>query len=388
MEEIVRRTIADPERADVQEAIAKAVEADSSEYIRRYCEDPRSIDGRYICADLFKEVFEPYRASRESRSRYNNCVHNTAAALAGEQFRQVLTLPSYRQQARDKVVFLTGIPGAGKTSLVLSQDDALADDVHAIFEGQMAKPATTIPKVRAVLEEGLRPVIFAVHVQPEFALRNTFKRFKEEGRGASVGVMSQIMGGLPDGLREVYCALGDAVALAVVDARNPCHRRLLLGWNHLQVLESAGNEQQIRQRLETELEREWHAGRIDADCYQQARGAAPVRQPLGLGEAGASQHGADVAGRGLPQGSGQEAFLSEIGKPDVVKGSYWGRIERIDRGMVVQHVGRGVFVGHDVKDIRVSGDGVCAGQTVSVNYRDGVGQVTARRARGIEGCRR
>ena len=89
-----------------------------------------------------------------------------------------------------------------------------------------------------VLDAGLQPVIIAVHTTPENALRNTLQRFREEGRGASIGTMSAIQGGLPDGLRAVEKHFGEAVELTVVDYRdrsNPQQRR---GWDNLQVLAS------------------------------------------------------------------------------------------------------------------------------------------------------
>ena len=83
-----------------------------------YVADPRSFGGRYIAADLFKETFAAYAESRESRNRYNAPVHNSAAVLSAEQFRRVLRQAD--DPARDTVVLLTGIPGAGKTSSVLA----------------------------------------------------------------------------------------------------------------------------------------------------------------------------------------------------------------------------------------------------------------------------
>ena len=144
-----------------------------------YAADPRSFGGRYVATDLFKETFAAYAASRESRNRYNAPVHNSAAVLSAEQFRRVLRQAD--DPARDTVVLLTGIPGAGKTSLVLA-GGGLSPDTKAVFEGQLVKPETTIPKVQQVLDAGLRPVIIAVHATPESALRNTLKRFGEEGR--------------------------------------------------------------------------------------------------------------------------------------------------------------------------------------------------------------
>jgi hypothetical protein len=72
----------------------------------------QSLGGRYVSADLFKETFEEYRASKDSRNRYNAPVHNSAAVLASEYLRRLISAPGQRE--RDTVILLTGIPGAGR----------------------------------------------------------------------------------------------------------------------------------------------------------------------------------------------------------------------------------------------------------------------------------
>jgi Zeta toxin len=149
---------------------------------------------------LFKETFEEYGASKDSRNRYNAPVHNSAAVLASEYLRRLISAPGQHEQ--DTVILLTGIPGAGKTSSVL-RGGKLPSKVRAVYEGQLSNPETAIAKVRQVLGAGLEPVIVAVHVKPELALQNTLRRFEEVGRGASIGIMAAIQGGLPESLQVV-----------------------------------------------------------------------------------------------------------------------------------------------------------------------------------------
>lgn len=70
----------------------------------------------------------------------------------------------------------------------------LPEHIRCVFEGQMSNPVTTFEKIQQVLDAGLKPVIIAVHARPEDALQNTFRRFKEHGRGASINVMASIAG--------------------------------------------------------------------------------------------------------------------------------------------------------------------------------------------------
>src|SRR6202048_2574495 len=107
MDKLQLRQIGDPERDHVQRAIIAGVEADPARFIERYKALEYSFKGRYVAADLFKETFEVYRASREARNRYNIPVHNAAATLAAEQLNRWLKEP--KEEGIDPVWFLTGI---------------------------------------------------------------------------------------------------------------------------------------------------------------------------------------------------------------------------------------------------------------------------------------
>lgn len=142
LEPIARQQFAEPDRARVQdEAIASAI-GRTEWHIQRYRQDPRSFGGRYVAADLFKESFEAFAASKDARNRYNTPVHNAAAVLSAEQLRRLLAEPA---PERDAVVFLTGVPGAGKTSSVLTSNEAgFPSHYRAVFEGQLVRPESTI----------------------------------------------------------------------------------------------------------------------------------------------------------------------------------------------------------------------------------------------------
>jgi fido (protein-threonine AMPylation protein) len=268
------------EQADrmlVQASVSAAVKADPQWFIDEYKRHPESHDGRYVCADLFKETFAEYAASAESRNRYNGPVHNSAAVLAAELFRQNL---SEGHGDRDTVLFLTGTPGAGKTTTVL-QNNSLPSNVAMVYEGQLANPAQAIEKIQQVLDAGLRPAITVVHALPEKALDNTLQRFEVVGRGASTRVMSEIQGKLPDALREIRTQYGDAVQFAVVDARTPA-RPVVTGWEHMEVLRSEGNHERIKATLDAALEQHRARQAVSEAGYRQAAGLAPVHPYLDL----------------------------------------------------------------------------------------------------------
>jgi hypothetical protein len=280
LESIIRRTFLQADRTEVQERIARQVELDPEPYFARYLADPRSLGGRYVNSDLMKEMFDDYNQSKEARRRYNSPLHNTAAVLASEQYRRIISddLAPYR----DIAIFLTGIPGAGKTTYVLKGGD-LADDVRVLYEGQLANPNQAIPKIEQAINAGLRAYITVVHLPADQALQNTIYRFEAEGRGASIEAMASIQGRLPDGLRAIHECFRNNVDLTIVDRRGTIPIRLR-GWQYLSELESEGNYEDIKKRLTNFIEREFRAGLISESAYDQAIGRVPKELPGRLGE--------------------------------------------------------------------------------------------------------
>jgi flagellar biosynthesis GTPase FlhF len=147
MEDIRRINFDDPDRMRVQEDVCRAVERDPEKFLSAYRNHPESVGGRYVCADLFKEMFPEYAQSKATRSKYNAAVHNSAAVLASECLTRLLS--STIVSDRDEVLFLTGIPGAGKTTSILGtavdeQTRNLKYPYFAVYEGQMAKAESVL----------------------------------------------------------------------------------------------------------------------------------------------------------------------------------------------------------------------------------------------------
>lgn len=290
MEVIRRSTYAHADRAAVQATVAAAVETDPEPFIAQYRQHAESFGGRYVGADLFKETFAEYRQSKEARNRYNSPVHNSAAVLASTLLHRMIGERS--DESRDKAVFLTGSPGAGKTTSVLSEGE-LAESVQVIYEGQMFNAETSIPKVQAAIDAGLKPSIIAVQPKPERALDNTFRRCDEVGRGASIGTMALIQGNLAGGLRALHSRFGEAVSVTIFDYRNPDDPVRHEGWENLKILESEGSRDDIQQRLARHLQRHRDAGTITDNCYRQAASLAPSRETLytrGVDGQGVGEH--------------------------------------------------------------------------------------------------
>jgi hypothetical protein len=272
MESIQTRGFTDPAKRAAEAAAIDLAERHTEQLLREYAARVDTHGGRYVCADTFKELLPGYGASRESRNVLNGAVHNAAAVLSSEQFRRLVEQgPAI---GRDKVVFVTGIPGAGKSSSVTR---AVQKGAAVVFEGQLSRPEPGMQKMQQTLDKGFKVAIVAVHVAPEVALERTHYRFLDpnNGRGASLSVMAEIQGNLPAGLRQIQERYGDQIEFMVLD-NNPDKQTLHNGWHAIPTLEKEGNHARIRQRLEAALEAGYEAGRFSAGFYRQAAGKDPV----------------------------------------------------------------------------------------------------------------
>ncbi len=315
MEDIKLREFKEADRQQVQLDVVQAVQLNPRLFQEKYLADHRAFEGRYVCADLYKEVFPQYAASNDTRMRYNAVVHNAAAVLSSQLFRD--NLAEGVRGAANTVVFLTGIPGAGKTSHVAPYG-SLPQEAAMIFEGQLSNPPSGLEKIQGAIQSGFKVEIVVVHALPENALNNTFKRFTEMGRGASVNVMSEIQGKLPHGLQAIRGAFGDAVGLRVVDVRDRSREPTVhRGWSSLDIIKSEGNHEDIKQRLVKELNAAYDGGKIGFDCYEQAHGRVTPIRDRSMGGADRAVTPSDDAGRIFSQASGQELKLVLKQQPEL-----------------------------------------------------------------------
>jgi hypothetical protein len=269
---IRRRKIAEPDRAAVQDRVIMAVEANPERFLAAYVGHPESFGGRYVCADLMKETIPDYAASREARGRFNAAVHNAAAVLAAEQFHRAVA--DAARSGGGSAVFLTGMPGSGKTSLVLT-GGMLPGNVRVLFEGQLVDRETSLQKVGNAIEAGLVVGVEAILAKPEDALDNTFKRFEELGRGAAISVMARIQEGTPGGLRVLMHSFGDRMTLFVHDVRDRSNVVTYPANHGISVWEEELANGSVGKRLTDHLGRLRAAGSLSDACYRQAIGLAP-----------------------------------------------------------------------------------------------------------------
>lgn len=312
LEQIRPIDVQEPDRVDVQRRVIDAVQADPERFLAAYAAHKDSFGGRYVCADLMKDVIPEYAASKETRGRYNGVVHNAAAVLAAEQYRRVIADDS--DPARDRALFVTGMPGAGKTSTVqataLQAGGKLGDDVRVVYEGQLIDPASSIQKIGQALDAGCVVSIAAVLPRAEQALEFSFNRFAEYGRGAGVGVMARIQENTPDGLSAISERFGDKVAIGVYDVRDRDKPARHEGAAGIEVWKEELSHGSVRERLNAEFERRKSAGLVTDDCARQFNGQAPYPELFDVRGRDVGQRAKPEPERSPPQRSGGENLLS------------------------------------------------------------------------------
>ena len=187
-----------PELEAAQDFFIQEAENNTEKYIEKYRQLVSSINGQYICADLFKETFDKYTESIDTRKKYSEVIHNSAAVLANELSQRQISNPKF-----NKCIFLTGVPGGGKSFLV--QSLALADEMKddtLIYEGQITTP-TIYEKIEKAANNGKELFIIVVNPTLELAQNNAINRHFEIGRGASCETMARIMSKIPESLIEI-----------------------------------------------------------------------------------------------------------------------------------------------------------------------------------------
>lgn len=262
---------ADPERAEVEARVIERVETDPETLFKLYRKLPESLDGRYINSDLFKEIFPEYSSSPAHRTVFNVPVHNSAAVLANAFFHERVAAKD--PQNRQHVLFITGIPGAGK-STAIQQNLLNLSDYKVIYEGQLSKFEQAKEKIDWCLQHGCDVTVYAFHQSPEKALQNTFARFNSLGRGASITAMSNIQGNLGDSIERLDRLYDKQAVFCVVDLREE-DITPQCGKKGIQILKSEGDSDAIRKRLEAELEQWRNAGKISEPCFRESAGKRP-----------------------------------------------------------------------------------------------------------------
>lgn len=231
------------ELAQIQEMFIQDAEENTNQHFEQYRQLESSINGKYICSDLFKETFPMYTESIESRKKLSSVIHNSAACLAGEYFNLLV-----ENNDIDKCIFLSGVPGAGKSYLI--QSIALSgelDNNTMIYEGDITTP-TIFEKIDKCVENGKEIFILIVNPTLELAQRNAIARHFEIGRGASCETMARILSRIPNAVKEIIEKYD--ITLGIYNKTTNYDITYEVGTDYISTLEH-GTYEEILEQLQT-----------------------------------------------------------------------------------------------------------------------------------------
>lgn len=245
---IIRLQVNSEKLHQIQEFFIQEAENKTSVYLKRYINHNLSLKGKYICSDLFKETFDIYTESLENRKKYSRIIHNSAAVLANEMFHI-----KAEDSKIKKCIFLTGVPGAGKSFFIQSLAFAGAiDDETMIYEGDITTP-TIIEKIKTIKNSGKKISIIIINPTLQLAQQNVINRKLEIGRGASCETMARIISKLPSSLVEIYKNFSE-IDLAIFNKTTNYEITYTLGWEYLNTINHGSYEEVLHKLRKYKIE--------------------------------------------------------------------------------------------------------------------------------------
>lgn len=231
----------DDELSRMEEYFINDAYTNFERHIEEYISLEPSINGQYVCSDLFKETFNEYSYSKETRGRYNTIVHNSASALAGLYFERLAKDPKIK-----KCVIITGVPGAGKTFFIqsLALSNQFGSDTM-IFEGDVTGNHM-IDKINLLKENGKELLLIVINPTLELAQRNVIERFYTIGRGATPELMARIISRIPEGVKRLHDMFD--IELGIFNKTSNHDVTYSIGIEHIDEL-NHGTEEQVLEEL-------------------------------------------------------------------------------------------------------------------------------------------
>lgn len=241
-----------------------------SKLVAEYKQLPDTAGGRFVSSDSAKALFPEYENGKNTR-----LVHPASAAVARQVFEQAVSEPA--KDGMNKVTFVTGIPGAGKSTAY----SKLAPDVKAAYEINLASLNNSKGLIDAAIAGGYKPRVMYVHSTPEQAVTNMVNRAREIRRAVPLSNMSAMYERLPKSLEELHAHYGDGLEIRVLDNSDLTKPTLHKGIEAIRSRAYNGKEGGSLERFQRQLEAE-HAKRpISADTHQEILGELTQRGPRG-----------------------------------------------------------------------------------------------------------
>ena len=244
----IRKIDLGDELNQAQDSFIQSAEENTERHINDYINLPESLNGRNICSDLFKETFPEYAQSTENRTKYNRAVHNSAAVLSNEMFIRKISDSKIK-----KSIFLSGVPGAGKSFFIqsLALEGTLTDDT-IVFEGDITSPSI-FEKMELARQNGKNIMIIIVNPTPRLAQTNAINRRFEMGRGASSETIARIFSRIPKAIDEIEKRFPEA-RLGIFDKKSNTDVDYYIGFEHKRILEHGSYDDILEDLLRLRIE--------------------------------------------------------------------------------------------------------------------------------------
>lgn len=164
------------EQQEAQERAIQLVKSDLAGLVAAY----RERYGVLVGTDLARELFPDYTADLESKLKFATAVQRSAAVVADEVFRVLVT-----ESGGGAALFTAGGTGAGKTTSIMRDgtSKALLEAAAVIYDSNLNSENSAKAKIQMALDNGCKVAIIFVHRHPvEAYLDGVLKRAISQGR--------------------------------------------------------------------------------------------------------------------------------------------------------------------------------------------------------------
>lgn len=227
---------------ELQRFFIDEAENNTEKYLEKYKSLIESNNGHYINADLMKETFSVFSVSPINRKKYNLTIHNSAAVLSNELFKQMLESKMFKH-----CIFLTGAPGAGKTFFIQSLflTKSISEDT-LVYEVNITSPSI-FSKIESAQMNSVECSIIVINSPLELSVQNAIERENKIGRSVTPYTMAKIYSEIPDYLLQIHQKY-PFINLGIFDKINNYEAKYKLGFENINKL-NHGNFETLYKRL-------------------------------------------------------------------------------------------------------------------------------------------
>lgn len=204
----------DIEEKLVEEQFANWIQEDVDRAVREYADLPDTDNGMVVDTDHARELSDIYSQSWESRLEWGDAVHEPASALAKEVYRRRLEGPLLQE---DRVLFMAGGPGSGKTTAVEKRLGEVVSKVDAVYDSTFASESSATDKIDASLNSGKTPLVFYIHRPADLAAELIFERGLKTGRIVPAEIAAESHFESQKTLLSLKASRGNEIVIRVLD---------------------------------------------------------------------------------------------------------------------------------------------------------------------------